>query len=114
MIILEKYKLLEKLVGLNPFGRIENVILRTIYLVTLITFNLMELIYIVVHFREGIDRTAPALTPFTGIFPALANYIYLVMNRKRYYSLLAEMQDFVNESTKGLNDFVAEQINNRC
>lgn len=110
MIILEKYKLLEKLIGLNPSGRIENIILRTVYLVILMTFNLMELIYIVVHFREGIDRAAPALAPFSGVFPALANYIYLVMDRQRYYSLLTEMQDFVNESTKSLNDFVAEQI----
>lgn len=98
MMILQRYKFLEKLVGLNPSGGVENIVLRVIYIVTLLSFQLMELIYVIVNIRYGIDKAASAMAPLTGVFPAPANYIYLVFSRAHYYSLLKELQGIVNES----------------
>lgn len=98
MIILEKYRLLEKFIGLSPDGRIENIISQTIFVHTLISFNLMELIFIIVNSQYGFEKAATALSPICGVIPAMADYIFLLFNRKQYYSLLREMQDIVNDS----------------
>lgn len=98
MIILEKYKFLEKLVGMNPVGRIGNIILRTIYLDTLISFNLMETIFIILNIRDSFEQAATALSPLCGVLPAMANYMYLLINREEYFSLSKELQDVVSES----------------
>lgn len=98
MIILEKYKLLQKLVGLNSDGGCEKKILQILYLVTLNSFLLIELIFIILNIRNGIDQAAAGLAPMCGVLPAILSYEYLLINRERYYSLLMGMQVIVNES----------------
>lgn len=99
MIILEKYQLLEKLVGLKPFGGRESIVLPIIYVVTFISFNLMQLIFITVNIQEHVVQALTALGIFFGVMPAMLTHMYLLINRTRYYSLLNEMQDVVNERT---------------
>lgn len=98
MIILEKYKWLQKSLGLDPLGGIENILVRILYLVTLISFNSTELIFIILNIRDGIEQAAPALAPIGALVSVMISYGYLLINRKVYYFLLHELQEIVNES----------------
>lgn len=99
MIILEKYRLLQKLIGLHEGGGRERILIRILYSVVLISFNSIEVIYIILNARDGIEQAVSGLCAIGGIIPALASYAYLLVNRKRYYSVLDEMQQIVDEST---------------
>lgn len=96
MIILERYRLLERLAGLDPLGGRISLIVRIIHLVTFISISAMESIFIILNIHDGIDRAAPALAPLCGIIPGMAYLAHLLMNRERYYSVLNEMQEIVN------------------
>lgn len=98
MIIFEKYKLLERLIGLRPFGGWESTFVRTIYLAAFISINIMELMFIIWNIDDGVEVAAPALAPLAGAFTALACYGHLLINLDRYRSLLNELQDIVNNS----------------
>lgn len=98
MIIFENYKFLEKLVGFHPHFHNRNIVLRTIYLTTLFSFNLMESIFIVVNSRDNPIQAVTALGMICGVLPAMWSYAYLLMNRNSYYSLFGEMQSIVDES----------------
>lgn len=98
MIILQKYRLLERLIGLDAHVGWERIFVRIVYLVSFISFNLMELIFIILNIHDGIDQAIPALAPISGAFPLLACYGHLLINRDRYYYLMNEMQDIVNGS----------------
>lgn len=98
MIILEKYQLFEKLLGLRPLGGRKNIFLRIAYSVTFTTFFLMELIFFILNIRDGISQAAVALAPICGVPPGIASYAQLLIARKRYLSILSEFQGIVNES----------------
>lgn len=98
MIILEKYRLLEKSLGLDPLGGPRNVLLRTVILTVFFSFNSMELVFIISNIRGDIEETASALAPICGVGPAMATYALLLIFRERYYSLMNGMQDIVGES----------------
>lgn len=100
MIVLEKYKLVEKLVGFNPHGGVENTILRIVYMVTFISFNIMELIFVILNVQNGFDRLVmvTAICAFCGVVPVMFSYAHLWINLKRYYALLDDLQQIINES----------------
>lgn len=98
MIVLEKFILLERFLGLYSRGGPENILVRIVYLVTFILFNSMELVFFVLNIPNGIVKAAPALTALCGVVPAMACYGQLLIVRERYYSLMNEMQNTVNES----------------
>lgn len=98
MLILKKYRLLERLLGFHPPGGRINICLRIIHLISYISFAWMELSFIILNIRDGIDKVASALAPFCGILPAIACCVHLLIYRERYHCLLNEMQDIVNGS----------------
>lgn len=98
MIVLNENKRLHKLMGLNPSGGIENIILRTIYLVTLSLFYSMVLAHLISHIRFDIYRVLCAIPTILGVTTVVANYTHLLTCRGRIYSLSDELQEIVNES----------------
>lgn len=100
MIILEKYrKWLEKLIGLDRRGGLGSILLQNVYLMTLISFVSNEMAYFILNIHGGLDRAMSVVPAFFGVLPNMSIYIFLLINRKRYYALLDEMQNIVNEST---------------
>lgn len=98
MIIFENYKFLEKLVGFYPHSRYRNIVIRTVYLTSLISFTLMESIFIVVNSQDNPIQAVTALGMICGVLPAILSYAHLMINHKGYYSLFNEMQNIVDES----------------
>lgn len=98
MIVLEKYRMFEKLLGLHPLGGRKHIYVRISYFVTFISFNLMELTFIILNIHEGIEKVASALSPIFVVPSSVACYAHFLINRDRYNSLLNEMQDIVDES----------------
>lgn len=99
MIILEKYRFLEKFVGLNPLGGRKSIVLQFIHLFIFILFNLMETIVFILNMRVNLNLASNAMCALCGVLPPMATYGHLLINRERYYSVLREMQDIVNRST---------------
>lgn len=99
MNILEDFRLWERIIGLYPLGRRETVFVRIVYLTSFVLFISMQLIAIILNIPDGIDKAAPALAPFCAVVPAMTNYGYLLIIRERYYSLMSDLENIVNEST---------------
>lgn len=100
MIVLAKYKLLQKLMGLDPRGGLENVILRFLYFFVFILCLLSLLIFLFSKAYDDIYRLWAVLLPIMATTSLMASYLYLVIYRGRFYSLLDDLQDIVNESAK--------------
>lgn len=98
MLVFEQYNLVQKLVGFNPHGGIENFILGIIYMVAFITFNSMELMFVIMNIEDTFVEAVTALCALCGVIPAMLSYVHLLFNRKRYYFLLDGWQEIVNES----------------
>lgn len=98
MIILEKYRLLETYLGLRPRSGWKTILVQSFHLVTFLAFGLSELILMILNIRDGIDKAAPAMSPFFGVIPAMGCLLHLLVIRERYYSLLEKMQEIVDES----------------
>lgn len=116
MIILAKYrKWLEKLIGLDRLGGLGSILLQNVYLITFMSFVSNEMAYFILNIHGGIDRAMSVVPGFFGVLPNMLIYIFLLINRKRYYGLLDEMQDLVNESTENLKpDNVVVKNNPIC
>lgn len=98
MIILKRYRLLERLIGLGPFGGKGDMVSRTAYLLVNSSLVAMELAFIILNIHDGIERAVSAFAPLFAAITTLACYIHLFINRRSYHSLLNEMQKIVNES----------------
>lgn len=105
MIVLKEYKFIQKLMGLNPFGGLENIILRVIYSILLLSSGLMISIFFILKIYDDIYRALAALPAIFGFALLLATNWYLLINRKRFHLLLDELQEIVNESKKE-NSFI--------
>lgn len=98
MIILEKFQLFQKIVGLDPHGGLISSIVKMIYLFVFIPFIVMELIVFISNVRGGMGLALNAMSALCGVLPPMLSYGHLLINRKRYFSVLREMQSIVNES----------------
>lgn len=100
MIILREYKWLQKVLGLNPLGGLENIILQMVYLVPLFTCDVMFTIYFALNISENSYRAMTALPGCFAFTVLIAIYSHLLTRRERFYLLIDELQGIVNESTK--------------
>lgn len=98
--ILAEYRLLEKLIGLNPLSGSGIRFLQFIHLVIIISFLSSELTFFVVNIHYGIERAGSVLPPIGGILPESLIHIYFLLNHERYWSIMNAMQDIVRESTR--------------
>lgn len=100
MIVLNEFKLLQKIIGFNPLGGIENIFLQVIYWVAFLSSSWMMCTFFILNVRDDIFGAL-------GMFPAFLAYVshivtlsHLLTSRDRFYSLLDDLQEIVNESTK--------------
>lgn len=98
MIVLEKYKWLQKAIGMNPLGGRNNILLRILFSLLFVSFNLMVSIFFILNIHDGIQKTFSILPAICGVMSALLTYWHLLINRKQFYSILFELQKIVNES----------------
>lgn len=98
-IILEEYQVLEALIGLNPLGGSGNMIVQIIYSAAFISCIWTETTYFIVNIDGGIDAAGAVLPPIGGVLPDMLIYMYLLMNQKRYHTLVSGMRNLVSEST---------------
>lgn len=98
MIVLEKYKLLQKAIGLNPDGGHGNTAVRVLISVLFLFLNLFVLIYFFLNIHDNIDRALSVLPALCGGISIMAVYWHLLIRRERFYSLLCDLQDIVNGS----------------
>lgn len=100
MIILAKYKFLQKLIGLDPLGGFENIVLRFIYWFLLFSTAMLISIFFFLNIHDDIHRAWGALTALIAFTTVVTTYSHLLIYRHRFYSLLDELQDIVNESVE--------------
>lgn len=98
MIILEKYQLLQKLVGLDSHGGCGASLVQIFYLFIFISFIVMELIVFILNIRGGMSLALNAMCALFGVLPPMASYGHLLIIRERYFYVLRDMQDIVNGS----------------
>lgn len=98
MAVLREYKLLQKLVGLNPLGGRENIYFRVFHLFVLCSFDLLALIDFIRKTHGDIDQALAALPTIFGMTLLIANYLHLLVCRERINSLLDDLQNIVIES----------------
>lgn len=98
MEVLEDYKFIQKLMGLNPIGGLENIILRVIYSILLLSSDLLISIFFISKIYDDIYRALAALPAIFGFTLLMTTNWYLLITRKRFHSLLDELQDIFNES----------------
>lgn len=100
MIILAKYKLLQKLIGLDPLGALENIVVRITYWLLLFSTAGLISIFFIVNIHDDIHRAWGALTAIIAFTTVVTTYSHLLIYRDRFYSLLDDLQDIVNESAE--------------
>lgn len=100
MFVLEEYKFLQKLMGLNPQGGFANIVVRVISLVSLLSCDLMLLLFVVFNIHNDLYGALTALPATLGFTLLLTTYLYLLIRREQFFSVLNELQDIVNESTR--------------
>lgn len=94
----ERYLLLLKLVGLDPFGGLKNIIGRIIISVVLVLFALMVSTFLALGFRQNIDEVLPTLPMLLVLLAILIYYFHMLLHREQIHFLLAELEDIVHES----------------
>lgn len=100
MIVLSEFKLLQKLMGLNPLGGVENIAVRICNLYILTSCNLMFVVYLIVNIHGDIYQVLATLPPICAYTSLIATYMHLLLRRKQFYSLLDELLEIVGESKK--------------
>lgn len=98
--MLEEFKLLQRLMGLNPQGGFENIVVRFILWIVIFTCDVSFLIYLILNVRNDTYRALAVLPGTVGFAINMMTYSHLVLCRNRFDSLLDELQGIVNESTK--------------
>lgn len=100
MIVLEKFKFFQNILGLDPRGGLKNIIVRVIYWIILFSCELACLMFFLINLHEDMFQSM-AVMPVVSVFIShVAIYSYLLVNRRNLNSLLDELQEIVNESTK--------------
>lgn len=98
IVILGKYQMLQKIMGLNPYGGFQNILLRIVHSVILVTGIALSLVFLVLNFHDDVNLALSTLPPIFGFGVVVPVYFHLILNRERINSLLDELQDIVNES----------------
>lgn len=110
MIVLEKYKLIQKLMGLDPQGGFEKFILRFIFSIVFILCFSTITIYFISNIHDDVYRVWAVLTSDFPTVSLMSSYFHLMIYRGRYQSLLNDLQDIVNESTEPEFNFLNIEI----
>lgn len=97
MIVLEKYKWLQKAIGMDPIGERYNIILRFLFSVLFASFNSMVSIFCILNIHGGIEQTSAILPAICGVMSAMLTYWHQLINRKQFYSILFDLQKIVKE-----------------
>lgn len=99
VVVVQKYQfLLKMLLGLDPLGGRMNIYKR-IYFLTISTLCVsLPINSLITNIHTDIKLALASILPIFGLGVALPLYIHLLMNRKRIYSLLDEIQAIVTES----------------
>lgn len=100
MIVLAKYKLLQKLIGLGPLHELINVILRSIYLTKFISLLSLGSISFILNIRDDVYGAMATLTVIFGTLSVLTTYLHLLISRERFSSLLDKLREVTEKSTK--------------
>lgn len=98
MIVLEKYNLFLKIIGLDPHGGFVNIISRCIYSAASVPQGAMLFILFVLNVREDVYLAAVTLPAFFGISSLVSIYWSLLIHRERFFSLLDELRNVVSKS----------------
>lgn len=96
MDIFGKFIYFQKISGLDPRGAGNNAIARIIYFYFYL-FYLLTSIYIALNFRRNLEQALSAISVINANSGFIMVYFFLFINREEYYSLLAELQDIVDE-----------------
>lgn len=100
MIVLAKYKLLQKLIGLAPLHGLVNVILRSMYLTKFTSLIFLTSVYFILNIHDDVYGAMATVTGISGTLSVLATYSHLLMSRERFSSLLEKLREVTEESTK--------------
>lgn len=98
MIIFGKFKFLLEMSGLDPQARSKNYIARIVYTISFLLSCLLASIFVAQTFSQDIDQSLPVVCIILADCALLATYSHLLINRDRFYSLLDDVQDIVDES----------------
>lgn len=98
MITLVKYKLLQKIIGLDPLDGLVNIILRFIFWIFLFSCDLMISIYFILNIHDNKYRAWSAFAAIVAFTSVFATHLYMLICRKRFYALLNELQAIADES----------------
>lgn len=98
MVVLEKYKLFLRLIGMSPFGGVEPIIVSLIHSVICVIQLVLSLIFIVQNIHENALRALRTLPLIFGLESTLAVYWYLLIRRKHVHSLFDELRSVVEQS----------------
>lgn len=100
MVVLREFKSLQKFIGVSPSCGFGNIVVQVIYWITLFSWNLTFIFYFLLKFRNDIYGALGSMPPFVGFTLLLMTYWHLLIGREQFYSLVAELEDIVNESMK--------------
>lgn len=98
MFALKEFKWVQKLIGLNPHGGFENIVLRFVSLTMIYSCYLMLTIFLVSNIHVNLFGALVALPPFFGYTLISSTYLHLLIYRGRYYSLLDDLESLLSES----------------
>lgn len=98
MNIFGNFIILQITAGLDPQGGRRNTIFRIIYAMLFGLFYLFTSIFITKNLRSNIDAALYDVSIINGNTAFVLTYIYLVIYRKQFYSLLEDMEDIVQQS----------------
>lgn len=98
IVILQKYQILLKILGLDPRGGRMNIYKRIYFLILSTSIVLLPMNSLITNIQVDIKVALASIPPIFGLGVVMPLYIHLVMNRKRIHSLLDELQDIVTES----------------
>lgn len=98
MITLKELKWLQKLIGLNPRGGVENVIVRFMISASILLSILVFFIFFVLKINEDKYKAVAGLPAIFGHLLIIAYYSELLIRRESFNSILGDLQNIVNES----------------
>lgn len=98
IVILQKYQLLQKFMGLDPRGGRLNFLRRFTFSILVMLSICLPSTILVLNIRDNTNlalSTMPAISGFVAVAPT---YFHLIIKRERIYSFLNELQEIVNNS----------------
>lgn len=98
MNIFGNFIIFQRITGLDPQGGRRNTMVRIVYLVLFISFYLSTAIFVALNFHQNIDQALYDVTIINGNSAFALTFSYLSINRKQFYSLLADMEDILYKS----------------